>query len=135
MPKKMKGAENMQKNTFLHALEKSLGIVTQACKSTGIAKSTFYDWLKKDKEFAGHVDAVKEVVLDFAESSLHKQINAGNTSATIFFLKCRGSERGYIEKSEVHNTNVNLNTDLTEEERLEALKRVKDGLDEFSDYE
>ena len=35
-----------------------------------------------------------------AESQLHKQILKGNTSATIFYLKTKGKNRGYVERHE-----------------------------------
>ena len=38
-----------------------------------------------DPEFAKKVTDLQNVVLDFAESQLHKQISDGNTSATIFY--------------------------------------------------
>ena len=40
------------------------------------------------------------VALDMAESQLHKQILGGNTSATIFYLKTKGKNRGYVERHE-----------------------------------
>ena len=39
--------------------------------------------------------------LDFAESQLHKQINDGSTTATIFLLKTKGKDRGYVEKQQI----------------------------------
>ena len=32
------------KKEIIKALEKSLGIVTTACKNVGIARSTYYEW-------------------------------------------------------------------------------------------
>jgi len=32
---------------------------------------------------------------------LHKQIGEGNTSATIFYLKTKGKNRGYVERQEI----------------------------------
>lgn len=93
------------KKAMIEALEKSLGIVTTACKIVGIDRGTHYLWLKKDKKYRAAVESIDDMTLDFAESKLHKQIEQGDTTATIFFLKTKGKKRGYIEKSEV-DTNV-----------------------------
>ena len=89
------------KKAMLAALEKSLGVVTTAANSVGITRKTHYDWLQKDKEYAAQVEALENMVLDFAESQLHKQINEGNTTATIFLLKTKGKKRGYVERQEI----------------------------------
>lgn len=94
----------LNKKAMIEALEKSLGIVSTACKITGITRTTFYHWIRTDPEFAENVKQVEELVLDFAESKLHKQINQDNVTATIFFLKTRGKKRGYVEGTEVHYT-------------------------------
>ena len=36
------------KKAVLEALEKSLGVVTTACKSVGIGRTQFYNWLKHE---------------------------------------------------------------------------------------
>ena len=41
------------------------------------------------------------MALDFAESQLHKQIQNGEVSSTIFYLKTKGKKRGYIERQEI----------------------------------
>ena len=86
---------------MLEALEKSLCVVSTAANIAGINRSTHYDWLKNDPEYASQVKALENIVLDFAESELHKQIKDGNTTATIFLLKTKGKSRGYIERQEV----------------------------------
>ena len=86
------------KKALIEALEKSLGVVTTACKQVGVGRTTFYDYLKKDKKFALQVDDIQNIALDFAESQLHKQIQDGNTTATIFLLKTKGKKRGYVEQ-------------------------------------
>jgi undecaprenyl pyrophosphate synthase len=88
------------KKALLQALEKSLGVVTTACKSVGISRVTFYDYCKNDPEFKAAVDELSDVALDFAESQLFQQIRAGNTASTIFYLKYKGKKRGYIERQE-----------------------------------
>lgn len=116
-----------KKQLMLEALRKSLGIVTTACLNAGISRESHYNWLKDDPEYKKSVEALDDVVLDFAESQLHKSINNGSDTATIFFLKTKGKKRGYIEKQEIINTN--LNTDLTElvsdEEKQKILDRYK----------
>jgi hypothetical protein len=96
------------KKGMLDALEKSLGIVTTATKAVGISRETHYRWMKEDAEYKAAVDGIEGIALDFAESQLHKQIREGNSTATIFFLKTKGKNRGYIERQEVQQTNENL---------------------------
>lgn len=89
------------KKRLIEALEKSLGVVTTACKNTGVNRSTFYDWYNKDEDFRKKVDDIGNIALDFAESKLHEQIMENNTSATIFYLKTKGKKRGYVERQEI----------------------------------
>jgi len=89
------------KNAMLQALEKSLGVVTSACKAVGISRETHYRWLKEDDVYKQAVLDLENITLDFAESQLHQQILDGNTTATIFFLKTKGKKRGYIERQEI----------------------------------
>lgn len=103
------------KKAMIEALEKSLGIVTTACKTVGISRVTHYDWYKKDEDYRAAVDNLENVTLDFAESQLHRQIKDGNTSATIFYLKTRGKKRGYIEKLEI-DADVTTKVILTQED-------------------
>jgi hypothetical protein len=95
---------DIRKKLMLEALEKSLGVVTSACKMSGIPRGLFYEWYNDDEEFAKEVDEVKEIVLDFAESQLHKQVSDGNTTATIFYLKTKGKSRGYVERQEIEHS-------------------------------
>ena len=82
-------------------MEKSLGVVTSACKSVGVGRTTHYLWMDTDPEYKAAVEELSGVAIDFAESQLHKQIKEGNSTATIFFLKTKGKKRGYIERQEV----------------------------------
>lgn len=123
--------KDIHKKAMIEALEKSLGIVTTACKSVGIARNTHYDWLKDDEDYKSQVLAIEDMTIDFAESHLHKKIKGGDTTATIFYLKTKGKKRGYIERMETENTNKNFDlsnlTDEELEERLKQAKRVTNG--------
>ena len=89
------------KKEMLAALERALGIVSTACTAAGIARSTHYNWMKSDPDYADAVRMINERTLDFAESHLHKLIQDGNPAATIFFLKTKGKKRGYVERQEI----------------------------------
>jgi hypothetical protein len=108
------------KKALLDALEKSLGIVTTACKKVGIGRTTYYDWYNNDPDFKEKVDDLKNVALDFAESQLHKQIQDNSTSATIFYLKTQGKKRGYIERQEVDLSSGNEQINKIEIEIVES---------------
>ena len=89
-----------KKKALLEALEKSLGVVTTACKKVGVGRTMFYEYMK-DTLFAKQVEDIANIALDFEESQPHKQIQDGNTAATIFYLKTKGKRRGYIERQEI----------------------------------
>lgn len=91
------------KKAMLSALEKSLGVVTTACKSVGISRETHYKWLREDESYKESVDDLVNVALDFAETQLHKQISKGNPTSTIFYLKTKGKNRGYVERQEIQH--------------------------------
>ena len=93
------------KKAMLTALEKSMGIVTTACRSVGIEPRTHYNWLKDDPAYKEAVEVIADTALDFAESSLFKQIQEGIPTSTIFYLKTKGKKRGYIERVE---TDINI---------------------------
>ena len=85
---------------MIQALEKSLGVVTTACRAVDISRETHYRWMREDADYKAAVDELDNVALDFAESKLHKRIEAGDTTAVIFYLKTKGKNRGYIERQE-----------------------------------
>ena len=107
-----------KKRLMIQALEKSLGIVTTACKSVDIARSTHYEWMEEDSDYKKEVDAIIDIAIDFAESQLNQLIqgarhqvltnkgdiveikDAPNPTSIIFFLKTKGKKRGYVETTE-----------------------------------
>ena len=95
------------KKKLLAALEMSLGIVTEACEKADVTRSRHYAWMNDDAEYKIAVDNIDSKFIDFAETSLKKQIKEGNTTATTFFLRTRGRKRGYNEKQEIDLTSGN----------------------------
>lgn len=101
-----------RKAMMIGALRANLGIVTQACKTVGIDRKRHYIWMNNDPKYKEEVEGITEETVDFAESSLLKQIQEKNTTATIFYLKTKGRKRGYVEAQ------ININKDTTEVENL-----------------
>lgn len=89
-----------KKKACIEAMRKCLGVVTRACKMVDIDRGTYYLWYNGDPEFKKQCDDCSEIALDFAESKLHKQIEDNIPTSTIFFLKTKGKNRGYIERTE-----------------------------------
>jgi hypothetical protein len=107
------------KKAMLEALEKCLGIVSDAVKVVGIGRTTHYAWMRDDPEYKAAVESLEDVSLDFAESKLFEKINGvemakegkdgeahlytlpPDTTAIIFYLKTKGKKRGYVERQEI----------------------------------
>lgn len=92
---------DISKKAMLEALEKSLGVVTSACRAVDISRETHYRWMRQDADYKQAVDDLSNVALDFAESQLHQQIKKGIPTSTIFYLKTKGKRRGYVERQEI----------------------------------
>lgn len=107
------------KKAILEALEAKYGIVTEACRSIGLNRSTYYEWLKNDPEFKQAVEEITDTAIDYVEGKLFEKIGGvevqtynqkgepviytqpPSDTAIIFYLKTKAKKRGYIEKSEL----------------------------------
>jgi len=95
---------NPKKTAFIKHLHNKFGNISETCKEVGINRTTYYNWLKNDEEFAEQINAIDEYIVDSVEKELYKQIKDGSTVATIFYLKTKGKHRGYVEKQEIDHT-------------------------------
>jgi hypothetical protein len=106
MPKQTKAPETkvvldtkqdltLKKRAMIAALEKTLGVVTQAATAVGISRMQHYNWLKDDPEYAQAVNDVFEMSLDFAESKLFLAIKRDELQAIFYYLNNKGKCRGY----------------------------------------
>lgn len=124
MPTKKNKTEHLKKNV-LEALEKSLGVVTSACKISGVSRTQFYQWCKEDIGFKQKVDSIEMVALDFAESKLFENIKEKKETSIIFFLKTKGKKRGYVEKQQVEHSGEMTNIEMTVEEKERRIEELK----------
>tara|TARA_R110000824_G_scaffold364159_1_gene552502 strand:- start:299 stop:655 length:357 start_codon:yes stop_codon:yes gene_type:complete len=86
---------------IIEALEKSGGIVLRAAVKLGVNRQTIYNRLQKSPELKAAKISAEESGLDLAESKLMTNINKGDNTCIIFYLKTKGRKRGYIERQEV----------------------------------
>jgi Helix-turn-helix of insertion element transposase len=81
-----------KKNKVIAALSE-VAIIDAACKKAGIARATYYRWLRDDPAFVKDVEnAIKEGddrINGLAESKLIGMIKAGNLPATRYWLNNR----------------------------------------------
>jgi hypothetical protein len=121
MDNNYKIGQGLKKEAMLEAMEKNLGIVTDSCRQIGISRDTHYRWLKEDKEYKKAIKDIENVALDFAESALLQQIKKGNPLSTMFYMKCKGKKRGYIEQQEVKVTgNMKFTADFGESSTIQS---------------
>lgn len=83
------------------ALWKSNGLITPAAKSLGITQQSLSERVKRSERLQKARELTTEKMLDAAENTLHKKIyDEENLTASIFYLKTKGRQRGYIERKE-----------------------------------
>jgi len=85
---------------LIEAIHASHGLLTLAAKRAGIGFTTAKRYVAEFSSVAQAVVDSKEHMLDFAEAKLFQKIDKGDNACLIFYLKCQGKERGYIEHHE-----------------------------------
>ena len=84
--------------TIAKTYEKKGANVSATCSALNVSRTTFYKWKNKYPKLEALLDEVDESLLDFAESKLVQNIQDGDVTSLIFFLKTKGKKRGYVEQ-------------------------------------
>jgi len=114
----------VKKAAMIDALVIHHGIVFDACMMVGISRQCHYSYYKNDDYYRELVDGIKEVALDFVEGKLMDNISKGYEASIIFYLKCIGKKRGYIETREIKK-DINLRfSNLTDEELESKIRQI-----------
>lgn len=111
------------KDTAIDLIMKHGGIVARIAKTLHMKYDTIAAW-KKDPDLAAAFHAAAESTIDLAEDNLIKNIKSRDNTAIIFYLKCKGLHRGYIETQRNVNMTQNEYAQWKEEEldsRINAL--------------
>lgn len=98
-----------QKNGYtaeqiIEAIKGSRGFVTAVAKKLGCTRPYVYQLIKKFPTAQAALDDEREGIKDFVEGKLIEQINAGNITGIIFYLKTQAKDRGYVERQELEHT-------------------------------
>lgn len=119
-----------KKQRFISCYNDARGIIAAACQMAGISRSTYYKWKREDSEFAALCDEVGETQKDYVENALLKNIENGNVTAQIFYLKTKAKERGWSERPQPQEPQPQPmalpSPEETKAVRIAAEKRVKD---------
>ena len=97
----------VRKAAFIEALTTALYNINFACKQADIQRRTYYAWKEADPEFDRACFEIDEKIKDEAETVLQQKITEKDTASTIFFLKTKCKDRGYVERTErVHEGKI-----------------------------
>lgn len=108
----------------IEAVKESRGFVTTIAKRLGCSRYNVYKLAEKFPTVQQAINEEREGLKDFAEGKLLEQINTGNITAIIFYLKTQGKGRGYIERTE--STNVNIDVSLLNDIQLQRIAAGED---------
>ncbi len=81
------------------ALTRAKGFVSVTAKNLGCSDQTVRNYMDRYAICKQAVLDAREQMIDIAEGRLYQNINEGDNTAIIFFLKTQAKHRGYIEKS------------------------------------
>ena len=103
-------------------IQPTRGNMASIARHLGVTRSAISLRVSKSENLTKLIEEARESMLDDAESSLYKQVLAGNTAALIFFLKTQGHRRGYTEKQQIeHSGQLDINVSELSDEELERI--------------
>ncbi len=82
------------------ALKDARGFVSVAARRLGCSDSTVRSYVERYATCKQAVTDAREAMIDLAEGKLYANINDGDNTAIIFFLKTQAKDRGYVERVE-----------------------------------
>tara|TARA_R100001086_G_scaffold248844_1_gene186747 strand:+ start:156 stop:542 length:387 start_codon:yes stop_codon:yes gene_type:complete len=120
----------IDKEALKQAIKRYKGNVSEIAESLSVSRQTVYNYLKEDEDMWSLLTDARENIIDFAESKLLKLIEQENAQVIMFTLKTLGKNRGYVEKSEIDQTQKTIN--IIEVPKLDAYEPT---IDEITDSE
>jgi hypothetical protein len=104
---------------LIHSLN---GNIAGVCRQMHCSRATMQYYTDRHPNVQVALYEAREEMLDMAEHSLYQAVLAREAWGVCFFLKTQGRKRGYIERGETFNLNVNL-----DKCSIEQLERIAAG--------
>lgn len=89
---------------FLRELRNCLGVISKAAHNCGLHRNSHVKWNRESEEYRAEFESILEDSIDYVEDKLYERISDNDTTSIIFYLKCKGKNRGYVERSEIDHT-------------------------------
>lgn len=90
-----------KKRKFVKEFIKCQGEWKKAAENTGVSVATIKYWIKEDPDFKDRVYDAEQKFVDEVEQELFKLIRKGNVYAMMFYLECKGKDRGYVKREPI----------------------------------
>ena len=104
------------KDKFLREFVANDGQWTVAAKAANTTITLIRKWMEDDSDFKEKLYDADQKLVDETEQELIKKIRKGDITAICFYLKCKGKERGYIEKEPYQKVDKNPKKELKDTE-------------------
>jgi hypothetical protein len=112
---------------FMRSLRLNLGLVYASSKETGISVEDHNRWMQEDSDYRKQVMEIDGHAIDYVESTLLKLVEEKNPQAIMFYLKTKGKDRGYVEKtstSEAKDKGEDLPVDMSREDKRRIIHKL-----------
>ncbi len=81
--------EHLKKEKFVQIYRQLMGHISDTCSTVGISRTTYYNWLDSDINFAKEIMECEMELNDDVRDVLVKKAGEGDMTAVIFYLKNR----------------------------------------------
>jgi hypothetical protein len=119
------GARSISNKKILEAIRDNHGYISAVAEALKISRRTIYNRLQKSAAMRQAREDIDEELLDRAEIKLQQKIASEDLGAIIFFLKCKGKGRGYIEQQKI---SVDANVKNAVKFEPEAAMRIMENM-------
>lgn len=94
-------------------LIRNKGLVAKTARELGMTHQALFGRINRNPKLKSAHESISEFNLDQVEDSLQQMINSDhNVTAAIFYLKCKGKKRGWIENEQQTDHIGDINTTL-----------------------
>ena len=104
----------LKKAEVVESWRSTHGHISDICRSTNISRTTFYNWLKTDKDFALAIIEAEHELNDDIRDALITKAGEGDLGAIIFYLKKRHPD--FLDRPNLTQINVDMNLEIVPDE-------------------